>query len=215
MTESAAVHIPKLFYVFAGIALLYFAYNSRRAFAARVGRPAGQRFRVWEVIRNTVYYGIAQRKVSSNHFLYASIMHFCLGWGFIELFFATSVDFVVERGLFTELLPTKDTPWFASLNELGGLLLIVGTVLALFRRYSTIKPEPLPHSDLSGRGNLLGDTGVLIVLLLLALGGFLAESARLAIETPEHAWAAFIAYPLSFLLAPETWYDWQPWLWWS
>ncbi|MFB0515690.1 MAG: hypothetical protein ACETWG_03690, partial [Candidatus Neomarinimicrobiota bacterium] len=131
MASAADAHVPTLFYILAGIALFYFAYNFRRAFAVRIGRPENRSLRPWEVIRNAVYYGIAQRKVSSLHFGYATVMHLCLGWGFIELFFATTVDFLVSRGLFLDLLPRKDTPWFAVLNDVGGLLLIIGIVLAL------------------------------------------------------------------------------------
>ena len=94
-------------------------------------------------------------------------MHFCLGWGFIELFFATTVDFFVERGWFVSFLPGKDTPWFAWLNDFGGLLLLTGLVAALYRRYVT-RPKPLPQEAFVGRGNptgryryldLSGDTG--------------------------------------------------------
>ncbi|UCH09681.1 MAG: (Fe-S)-binding protein, partial [Fidelibacterota bacterium] len=215
MTETVAVHIPKVFYIFAGIAVFYFLYNARRAFAARIGRPTEKPLRIWAIVRNAVYYGIAQRKVTSRQFGYAAVMHFCLGWGFIELFFATTVDFLVERGLFVEFLPHKDTTWFAVLNEIGGLLLIVGIILALVRRHTRIKPVPLPQNSLDGRGNLFGDTGILIILLLLGVGGFLSEAARLVMERPPTAEASFIAYPLTFLVSAETWRAWQPWLWWT
>lgn len=215
MADAADAHIPTLFYVFAGLALFYFAYNFRRAFAARIGRPEIRSLRPWEVIRNALYYGIAQRKVLSCRFGYATIMHLCLGWGFIELFFATTVDFLVERGLFLAILPHKDTPWFAALNEVGGLLLLVGIVLALARRHSRARPEPLPQDAFSGRGNLFGDTGILVILLILVVGGFLTEAARLAIDTPATAGASFVAYPLTFMLSTDTWRAWQPWLWWS
>jgi Fe-S oxidoreductase/nitrate reductase gamma subunit len=215
MTDSVALHIPKIFYLFAGIAVFYFINNLRRSFAARIGRPTASPLRIWEVFRNAIYYGIAQRKVSSRQFGYASVMHFCLAWGFIELFLATTVDFVVERGLLVEVLPHKDTAWFAVLNEIGGLLLVIGILLALVRRHSWAKPDPLPQSGLSGRGNLFGDTGILVILLLLGVGGFLAEAARLVIEHPQTARASFVAYPLTFLLSAETWRSWQPWLWWT
>lgn len=208
-------HIPTLFYVLAGIAVFYFVYNSRRAFAARIGRSEVRSLRPWEVIRNALYYGVTQRKVSSRRFGYATIMHLCLGWGVIELLFATTVDFLVTRGLLVDILPHKDTSWFAALNELGGLLLIIGAVLALVRRHSGLKPEPLPQSAFSGRGNLFGDTGILLILLLLAVGGFLAESARLALDGPTTAPASFVAYPLTFILSPGAWSSLQPWLWWS
>ena len=215
MENDTAAHIPTLFYVLAGIALCYFLYNSRRAFAARIGRPETRSLRPWEVVRNALYFGLLQRKVSSCRFGYATIMHLCLAGGFIELLFATTMDFLAARGLFPDILPGKDTPWFAALNETGGLLLILGVVLALLRRHSGMKPEPLPQHPLAGRGNLFGDTGILLILLLLAVGGFLTESARLVIEEPATAGASFAAYPLTSMLSSETWSTLQPWLWWS
>ncbi len=215
MDNAANGHIPALFYVLAGLAFCCFLYNFRRAFAARIGRPELRSIRPWEVIRNALYFGVLQRKVSSYRFGYATIMHLCLAWGFIELFFATTVDFLAARGLFLDILPGKDTPWFAALNETGGLLLILGIVLALIRRHSGMKPEHLPQNALAGRGNLFGDTGVLLILLLLAVGGFLAESARLAVEESATASASFVAYPLTYMLPPDIWQSLRPWLWWS
>jgi nitrate reductase gamma subunit len=215
MIDGEIIHVPKAFYIFAGLALFYFFYNFRRAFVIRIGRRETLSLRFWEIIRNLVYYGIGQRKVSSRQFTYATIMHLCLGWGFIELFFATSIDFLVERGVWTDFLPTKDTPWFAILNEIGGLLLFAGVVLAIVRRYTRLRPEPLPHKAFRERGSVLADMGILVLLLLLVAGGFIAESARLAIENPAHAPSSFIAYPLTTLLPVSTWITWQPWLWWS
>ena len=215
MMDGEIVQVPKIFYVFAALAVFYFLYNSRRAFAIKVGYRGQHSLRFWEIIRNLVYYGIGQRKVVSREFGFATIMHLCLGWGFIELFFATCVDFLVERGIWTACLPTKDTPWFAILNEIGGLLLFAGIVLALVRRYSKLRPVELPHHTFRNRGNLFADTGVLVFLLLLVVGGFFVESSRLAIENPANAAASFIAYPLSLLIPSSIWIAWQPWLWWS
>ncbi|MFC1619312.1 (Fe-S)-binding protein [Candidatus Neomarinimicrobiota bacterium] len=215
MIDGEIIHVPKVFYIFAGLALFYFFYNFRRAFVIKIGRREALSLRFWEILRNLVYYGIGQRKVSSRQFTYATIMHLCLGWGFIELFFATSIDFLVERGVWTDFLPAKDTPWFAILNEIGGLLLFAGVVLAIVRRYSGLRPEPLPHKAFRERGSVFADTGILVLLLLLVAGGFIAESARLAIENPAHAPSSFIAYPLTSLVPVSTWITWQPWLWWS
>ena len=215
MTESHVIAVPTLFYMLAGLALLYFAYNLRRAFAPRIGRPEVRPFRPLEMLRNALLFGVGQSKVPSRRFSYATVMHLCLGWGFIELFFATSVDFLVERGFYLELLPQKDTPWFAALNEVGGLLLVIGATLALARRHSSRRPPLLPHSNWGGRGNLFGDSGILIILLALGLGGFLTEAARLALEVPASAPASFLAYPLTFLISSTGWQALQPWLWWS
>ncbi len=207
--------IPGLFYLCAAGALLSFVYQLRRAFVARIGQPEAGTIGLVDVLRNALVYGLAQKKVSSRRFGYPTIMHLLLGWGFMELFFATTVDFLVERNLLVALLPDKDTPWFAALNEAGGLALLGGVLLALYRRHGGSRPSLLPHNSFAGRGNFLGDTGILLVLLLLAVGGFLAEAARLALEAPVTATASFVARPLSLALSYSTWEVWQPWLWWS
>lgn len=208
-------HIPLLFYVLALLALVYFGYNLRLLFTVRVGKEEKDRHpRPWSSLSNALTFGVAQRKVLNRRFTYASIMHFCLGWGFIELFFATTVDFFVTRGWFVSYLPAKDTPWFAALNDLGGLLLLVGLLMALARR-SFAKPEPLPQDSFRGRGNLLGDTGILLFLLVLVLGGFLSEAARLAVEQPSTAAYSFIGWPLAGLASQSAWAGLERGLWWG
>jgi len=212
---SGTHHIPLLFYVLALLALVYFAYNLRLLFTVRIGKEEKyRRIRPFSSLANALTFGVGQRKVLNRRFAYASVMHFFLGWGFIELFFATTVDFFVTRGWFVSYLPTKDTPWFAALNDLGGLLLLVGILMALSRR-SFSKPEPLPQDAFRGRGNLLGDTGILLFLLILVLGGFLSEAARLAVEQPSTAAYSFIGWPISGLASYSAWAGIERGLWWG
>jgi len=208
-------HIPTLFYVVAFVALLIFAYNMRLLFTVRVGRE--EKYRSSDAssrILNALLFGVGQRKVFSRRFTYASLMHFCLGWGFIELFFATTVDFFVARGWFVAYLPQKDTPWFAWLNDFGGILLLAGLLMALYRRYAD-RPQPLPQRAFSGRGNLLGDTGILVFLVILVVGGFLAEAARLSIEAPETEAYSFVGYRLAALGTEAMWASSERFIWWS
>lgn len=210
-----ASHVPLLFYLFALVALAIFGYNLRLLWVARVGKAEEYRSVGWpRRIGNALSFGVGQRKVMNRRFTYATVMHFCLGWGFLELFFATTVDFFVARGWFVEFLPAKDTPWFAALNDLGGVLLFVGLLMALLRRYVR-KPEPLPQNPFSGRGNLLGDSGILLFLLVLVVGGFLAEAARLAIEMPPTAAFSFVGFPLAGMASVGTWAALERGLWWG
>ena len=213
--DAVVTHVPSLFYVCALAAGFYFLYNIRRAFAPLIGRPESRKLRWWEIITNSLYYGLAQRRVNARRFLYPTIMHLLLGWGFIELLFATTVDFLVARNLLLAYLPTMDVVWFALLNELGGLALLAGIVMALMRRRATKKPELLPHDAWTGRNTLLGDTGILVVLLLLVVGGFLAEAARLAAEQPATAGASFVGYNIARALPKALLVGSQGFLWWS
>ncbi|MEE9189261.1 MAG: (Fe-S)-binding protein [Candidatus Neomarinimicrobiota bacterium] len=213
MTESN--HVPLLFYIVALIAVLIFIYNLRRFFAVRLGKAESRKpARIIPGIVNALVIGIAQRRVMRTTFTYASVMHFFLGWGFMELLFATTVDFIVARDWFVNVLPTLDTPWFAFINDLGGIMLFAGLLMALFRRHM-FRPETLPQDSFQGRGNLLGDSGVLVLLLFLVIGGFLSEAARLGVDQPITSKFSWIGYPLSKIASLSIWVYLQSILWWS
>ncbi len=205
---------PAYFYLVALAALLYFFYNLRKLWAASAGKPdPAVKINIGEFFINGLTFGIFQRRVFSRRFAYPALMHFLLAWGFFILFFATTVDFFVARGWFADFLPQLDTPWFASLNDTAGLMLIAGLLLALYRRMFS-KPEKLPHDLFSGRGNFLGDSGIILFLLLLALGGFFAEAARLAVYQPPAVEYSWIGYPLSALFPVSSWRQFELILWW-
>ena len=137
-------------------------------FLFSIGKEVSSKISIHLQIANFLSFGIGQRKVYSQRFTYASLMHFLLGWGFIELFFATTVDFFTAQGWFVDYLPGFDTPWFAFANETGGIMLSVGILMALNRRH-ILRPNQLPQNNYSGRGNLLGDSGILLFLLFQTL----------------------------------------------
>ena len=214
MAEHSSHSVPTLFYILAFIAMGYMFYNLRRLFTVQSGKSEERPLDFLGQLFNSLSFGVGQRKVYSKRFTYASIMHFFLGWGFIELFFATTVDFFTARGWFLEYLPGFDTPWFAALNDTGWLMLVIGVLMALARRHLN-KPEKLPQDNIAGRGNLFGDSGILIFLLILGIGGFLTEAARLAIEKPATAHYSYIGYALAQLMPVDSWMAVKPQLWWS
>ena len=214
MTEQSLHQVPALFYVLAFVSIGYLIYNLRRLSSIRIGKPEERPLHFFRQLSNSLSFGVGQRKVFSRRFTYASIMHFLLAWGFIELFFATTIDFFTARGWFLNYLPKFDTPWFATMNDTGGIMLIGGVLMALWRRH-IIKPEILPHNNISGRQSLLGDTGILIFLLIVGIGGFLTEAARLAVEKPDTAMYSYIGFAIANLLTIESWVVLKPNLWWA
>ena len=214
MTEHSPHQVPTLFYILAFIAMGYLIYNLRRLFTVRIGKAEDRPLNFFHQLLNSLSFGVGQRKVYSKRFTYGSIMHFLMGWGFMELFFATTVDFFTARGWLLNYLPGFDTPWFAALNDTGGIMLVTGVCMALWRRHVN-KPDALPHKSVSARGNILGDTGILIAILIVAVGGFLAEAARLAADQPETAIYSYMGYAITHLLPLETWAELKPNLWWS
>ena len=208
-------HVPVVFYLFALIAVIIFVYNIRRFLAIRIGKnDPDYKIRIIPAFTNLIYNGILQRRVFRLKFSYAAVMHFLIGFGFFILLFATAVGTFVSRDWFINFLPQLDTPWFAALNDTGGLMVFVGILMALYRRHIN-KPKSLPQDALKGRGNLFGDTGILLIILLLVIGGYLAEAGRLAIQSPDTAQHSWIGYPISKLFSIEFWNITERSLWWS
>ena len=208
-------HVPAVLYLFALIAIVIFIYNFRRFLAIRIGKSdPDYKIKIIPGIFNLFYFGILQRRVFRKSFGYASIMHFFLAFGFFILLFATTIDFFVARGWFVSYLPHLDTPWFALLNDTGGMMALIGILLAIFRRHFN-KPKSLPQDAFKGRGNLFGDTGVLLYILLLIIGGYLSEAARLAIDVPATSHFSYIGFMISGLFSSESWTALEPYLWWS
>ena len=212
--EYAPPHeVSIVFYLIALLALLYLIYNLRRLFTIQAGKDELHKTNLINQIYTALTFGVGQKKVYSKRFTYASIMHFLIGWGFMELVFATTVDFFAARKWFLEYLPEFDTPWFAFLNDTGGLMLTIGLIMALYRRHIN-KPDPLPHTTTTGRGNLFGDSGILWFLLLLCLGGFLSEAARLSIDKPLTAHFSYVGYTISHFLPDSIWEVLERKIWW-
>lgn len=100
-------------------------------------------------------------------------MHIGLFGGFLILFFIGSVgDWLTDRGIWRV---QKDTPWFAIVNDAGGLLLLGGALGALVRRcfLSTVGgwKDGLP----------------VVWLIVLVVTGYLVEGARLALDASQVA----------------------------
>ncbi|MFQ5803284.1 MAG: (Fe-S)-binding protein [Candidatus Methylomirabilales bacterium] len=113
-------------------------------------------------------------------------IHIGLFGGFLILFFIGSVgDWLTDRGIWSV---QKDTPWFAIVNDAGGLLLLGGALGALMRRY--FLPTVGGWKD-----------GLLAVwLIVLVVTGYLVEGARLASDaTPVAVRFSFIGWQAAAL----------------
>ncbi len=95
-------------------------------------------------------------------------MHFPLFLGFCILYFIGSLGDQMANWELIEL--SKDTPWFAFINDFAGLLLLMGILLAMHRRY-VLK---LPYLK------TFFDDKIIVALLLVALAsGYVVEGLRL------------------------------------
>lgn len=142
--------------------------------------------------------------------VYPALIHFSLFTGFFLLFLGTlagSIDHYVFPFL-------KGRVYLAVslILDISGLILLLGVVLAAFRRYVQ-RPARLD--------NKLDDSLALLWLSLMAISGFLVEGARLAVpETGSNGsnggWmpAGAMASRLFVPLSQESKESWHRWLWW-
>ncbi|MBI4299910.1 MAG: respiratory nitrate reductase subunit gamma [Chloroflexi bacterium] len=167
-------HVP--FYTLTAIALAVFAwgFGSRVAFWLKVrGSAYAPPFSAPQAtpahaisLATFLADALLQRQILRQSRLRWA-MHMSIMWGFIELFFVGSLgNFFMERGWVSI---SKDTPWFAALNESAGLLLMLGVSIGFYRRYF-LKP-----AHLRSQGE---DLVVLTLLGVLGVTGFLLEAGR-------------------------------------
>jgi nitrate reductase gamma subunit len=116
------------------------------------------------------------------------LAHSLMFWGSIILFFVGSMGLMLaEKGL----LPlTKDTPWFAAVNDSAGLMVILGVVMSVYRYYRVEEQQ-----SITSREGLLW----LVLLGMIVLSGYVLESARLVGESvsPGAGRYSFVGYALA------------------
>lgn len=143
----------------------------RRAMLWRKGKPEDRSGNWWFRLGTALAIGIANIRIIRRRELYPGLMHFCLAVGAILLFGGKFCRlFSVATGVTT---PPQDFYLYASLvSEIGGLLLIVGGLLAVVRRY-IIRPERLDNTE--------DDSLIFIWAALLIITGFIAKGYRIAV----------------------------------
>lgn len=121
---------------------------------------------------------------------YPGIMHVFIFFGFLVLFIGSLVATPADFGL--QYFEGSFYRWFSLITDVFGILLIVGTLMAFYRRY-VMKPDRLD--------SMLDDVVTLCLLLAVSITGFLVEGFRMAVlELPGHSdWA--IWSPAGFLVA--------------
>jgi heterodisulfide reductase subunit D len=133
-------------------------------------------------------------------------MHFPLFLGFCLLFFIGSLGDQFAHWGWVEL--DKDTRWFAFTNDLAGLILLAGLLLALHRRY-VLK---LPYLK-----TFFEDKVIIVLLLISLISGYVVEGLRLlSTHSPLESRASFVGAALAGVFSPLR-LDWPTthlWVWW-
>ncbi|MBM3469281.1 MAG: 4Fe-4S dicluster domain-containing protein [Armatimonadetes bacterium] len=146
------------------------------------GRPEPRWDRLWERLIGVVAQAGVQFRILRE--AYAGVLHATLSWGFIVLLVATCMVLLQEY----VGLPTLQGPfylYFMSLVvDLFGILALVGTGMALLRRWG-LRPKRLVEP----RGSD-GYSVLLVLIFVILASGFVVEGLRIvATRDPWGAWS--------------------------
>jgi Fe-S oxidoreductase/nitrate reductase gamma subunit len=164
----------------------------------KVGKPAklspnqswGQR--IGYFIQNGIFHKSILREA------FPGWMHFFIFWGFLVLTVGTAL--VAIQADFTDLffgvrfLVGDFYLFFSFALEIGGLLAIIGVLMAMWRRYVT-KPPRLDNKP--------DDFICLLWILVVLVTGFLVEAARIAATRPAYEVWSFVGWALASIFPSE------------
>jgi len=144
--------------------------------------------RIWNLVVKTGADGLWHRRVVRSR--YAGVMHVLIFGGFGLLFVGTSLD-AIHTHVY-HFLEGNVYLVFSLATDVGGLFVLGGLGMAVYRRY-VIKPAKL--------NNMLDDAMALTLLAVIIVTGFVVEGLRIsATELDAHPdWAVWS--PVGFVFA--------------
>jgi len=200
-------------YILAAIAVAFWVFSLYRRYKLwRLGKPddcfknIGKRIGVF--IRTAVVDVLAHRRFLRDP--YPGMMHLIIFWGFVILLLASAID-AVTHYIIGHIIGTPYL-WFSLIVDIGGLLALIGIIMAAYRRYIW-KPERL---------NTLLDDGIgLALIAAILITGYMVEGLRqAATEINIHPdWAAWSPGGLVFAkafsgMSQDALLFWHRFLWW-
>ncbi len=191
------VYITKVFLpiiigvlVFVPVLIILFAFGFyRRYLLWKVGQPEKRSEKLITRLLTTLAVTIAGVRIVRRNELYAGVMKLLLIWGIALLFLGKIVRLFSFGGL---TVPPQSIFLYASLiSEIGGVLIIIGGLMAIYRRYIR-RPSRLDTKP--------EDTLIFIWAGLIILTGFMVKGYRIATsEIPPPDWPMWS--PVGYLLS--------------
>jgi Fe-S oxidoreductase/nitrate reductase gamma subunit len=168
-------------YVGGVVAVAVFAYGlARRVRLWRGGGPEDRFDRLPQRVRLVALHALGQARVLSQ--AYPGIMHATMFWGFLALFMGTvlaTIDYDITLPFFgLKLLKGTFYLLYEAVLDLFGLFFVIGLGMAVWRRFVVRPPRLDPTAHFAG---------VLALLFVINVTGFIMEAARLAAVRPEWA----------------------------
>ena len=165
-------------YVGGALAIAIFAYGMwQRVSLWRRGLPEDRLDRIPERVGLVLTQALGQVRTLSQ--AYPGVMHAIMFWGFLALFMGTvlaTIDWDITLPLFgVKLLKGRFYLLYEAVLDLFGLFFVIGLGMAVWRRFVQ-RPARL---DATGRF-----AGVLALLFVINVTGFVMEACRLAAVAP-------------------------------
>jgi Fe-S oxidoreductase/nitrate reductase gamma subunit len=202
-----------LIYILSAIAVALWVFGLYRRYKLwHLGKPddcsenIGKRIGVF--IRTTVVDVLAHRRFLRDP--YPGMMHLMIFWGCIILLLAAAID-AVTHYIIGHIIGTPYL-WFSLIVDIGGILVLIGIIMAAYRRYIW-KPQRL--------NTLLDDDIGLALIAAILITGFMVEGLRqAATEINIHPdWAVWSPGGLVFAkafagMSQDALLFWHRFLWW-
>ncbi|MGD2028178.1 MAG: heterodisulfide reductase-related iron-sulfur binding cluster [Anaerolineales bacterium] len=152
----------------------------------RKGKPVKVADRIGTRLWSVITQAIGQIRTAENAF--AGVMHLMIFWGMVTLVLGTAlatIDWDVTH-LFFDFQFLKGGVYvvYELMLDILGLLLVVGLGMAAYRRYVS-RPEYLKNDE--KKSFAFDDAYAIVMLLLIAVSGYLVEGLRIAVTQP--SWA--------------------------
>ena len=195
-----AHNFEPILFILTAVALAIFAYGFYRRW--KLWRAMGKDEIRWDKlpvrIKSLFVNGFLQVKTWKD--AYPGIMHGLIFFGFFVLLFGAIFDageFHITEPLFNwSFLRGRFYLGFAFLMQLFGFCVLIGILLALFRRY-VLKPERLGYK---GKPDNTADDAIALLLILgIIVTGFLISALRIRVtyqQTPWE-WVRFVSWGIA------------------
>jgi len=165
-------------YILAVIALAAFVYAIYHRYRLwRVGKKDTVPTSLWKRTKTFAVTGLVDgfvhRRILRD--FYPGSMHALLFWGALLLILGTAMDVIdhyITSRLGVPFLHGNTYLAFSFLNDLGGIMLLIGVLIAFIRRYIQ-KPQRLD--------NILDDATTLTFIFVIVLTGFILEGLRIQV----------------------------------
>ncbi|MCD6567648.1 MAG: 4Fe-4S dicluster domain-containing protein [Dehalococcoidia bacterium] len=180
---------PWVVYLLAVVATMIFVYAIVARFWVvwRQSQPEDRFHPFWQRVGAFIKVGVVDGFLHKKIFRepYPGIPHFLLFWGCVFLLLCAAIDFLSHYWFHSWLEGTSGLIHSLA-SDAGGILVIVGLIVLIIRRYAQ-KPGAFHEQLDRSRDDIIG----IIIVLAVVITGFLSEAFRLATIEPGSQLAAW------------------------